>query len=319
MNSMREHAPVSSFVERAYLARLRNLQNEDGGWGFTAGCESRIEPTAWALVALHEFDSSLAVDETLDRGLHFLTGAQLENGSWAAAPGQREGCWVTSLACWTLLAHRQHATSLLRGLRWLNDDRPRDSGFWWRLARRLAGRQRINAQSASFSGWSWTPHTASWVEPTCYALIVLRAEGAASLSNLHRRGKLAEAMLYDRMCPGGGWNCGNPRVYGVAGQPQVGPTVWALIALHGNTQRPENHKSLDWLESIQGTIRSPESLALAHIGLGVYGRLNSALTERLRSFHETETLPWSVQAIAWAALAFSETSQWLHVVSSTNS
>jgi hypothetical protein len=43
------------------------------------------------------------------------------------------------------------------------------------------------------------------------------------------------------------------------------------------------------------------------------------LTERLHSFHETETLPWSVQAIAWAALAFSETSQWLNVASSTNS
>ena len=29
-------------------------------------------------------------------------------------------------------------------------------------------------------------------------------------------------MLYDRMCPGGGWNCGNPKVYGVAGEPLVG-------------------------------------------------------------------------------------------------
>lgn len=261
----------------------------------------------------------LAADETLVRGLHFLTAAQLEDGSWAAAPGQQEGCWVTSLACWTLLPHRQHAPSLLRGLRWLNDDRPRDSGFWWRLARKLADRQRINAQSTSLSGWSWTPHTASWVEPTCYALIVLRAGMAAPLSGVQRRCRIAEAMLYNRMCPGGGWNCGNPRVYGVAGQPQVGPTVWALVALHGNPQRPEINKSLDWLESIQTTIRSPESLALAHIGLGVYGRLNAALTKRLLSFHELEALPLSAQAIAWAALAFSENSKWLNVMSGTNS
>jgi hypothetical protein len=295
------------------------MQNDDGGWGFHAGYQSRIEPTAWALVALQEFASSLAGNETLDRGLRFLTAAQLENGSWAAAPGQQEGCWVTSLACWTLLPHRQHAPSLLRGLSWLNDDRPRDSGFWWQLARKLADRQRINAQSASFSGWSWTPRTASWVEPTCYALIVLRAEVAAPLSDLHRRCNLAEAMLYDRMCPGGGWNCGNPRVYGVAGQPQVGPTVWALVALHGNSQRPEIHKSLDWLESIQATIQSPESLALAQIGLGVYGRRNADLTERLHSFQDSEALPLSVPAIAWAALAFSENSQWLSAVSSTNS
>jgi hypothetical protein len=318
MNSMREHASVSSFVERAYLVRLRNLQNEDGGWGFTAGCESRIEPTAWALVALHEFASTLAVDETLDRGLRFLTAAQLDNGSWEAAPSQREGCWVTSLACWALLANRQNTAGLLRGLRWLHDDQPRDSGFWWRLARRLTDR-KITAQSVSFSGWSWTPHTASWVEPTCYALMVLHAEGAATLSNLPRRRKLAQAMLYDRMCPGGGWNCGNPRVYGVAGQPQVGPTVWALIALHENPDRPENRKSLDWLESIQGTILSPESVALAHIALGLYGRQNATLAERLHSLPESDTFPWSVQAIAWAALAFSETSQWLNLLPSTNS
>lgn len=315
---MREHPPGPSFEERAYLTRLRTLQNEDGGWGFNAGCESRVESTAWALIALREFGSSMPVDETIDRGLEFLTRAQLGDGSWAAAPGQQEGCWVTSLACWTLLTHEQHSTSLLHGLRWLAEDRPRDSGFWWRLARKMTDRQRINAQSASFSGWSWTPHTASWVEPTSYVLIVLRAKVAAPLSDLRRRGKLAELMLYDRMCPGGGWNCGNPRVYGAAGQPQVGPTVWALLALHGNSPRPEIHQSLDWLESIQDTIRTPESLALAHIGLGVSGRSNAALTERLQGSHESEALAWSIPAIAWAALAFSGSSRWLNL-HSTNS
>jgi len=87
---MREDATASSFAEGAYLARLRKWQNEDGGWGFYDGCDSRIEPTAWALIALHEFATQSAADESLDRGLRFLTGAQLEDGSWAAAPGQRE-------------------------------------------------------------------------------------------------------------------------------------------------------------------------------------------------------------------------------------
>jgi hypothetical protein len=313
---MREPGRVWSLVDRAFLARLRSLQNSDGGWGFNAGCESRIEPTSWALIALQEFSSSSGPDEPLNRGLRFLTAAQLQDGSWASAPGQPEGCWVTSLACWALLAHTQYSTSLLRGLRWLNDDRPRDSGFLWRMARKLADRQSISTQSASFSGWSWTPHTASWVEPTCYALIVLHAAAAAPLSNLPRRRHLAEAMLYDRMCPGGGWNCGNPHVYGVAGQPQVGPTVWALVALHENSDRRENRESLDWLENIQDTIVSPESLALAQIGLGLYGRQNSTLTERLQSSHESDKIPWSIQAIAWAALAFSENPEWLTVLSS---
>jgi len=315
---MRESGGVWSLVDRAYLARLRSLQNSDGGWGFYAGCESRIEPTSWALIALQEFSSSSGPDEPLERGLRFLTAAQLPDGSWASAPGQREGCWVTSLASWALLAHPQHSASLLRGLRWLHDDRPRDSGFLWRMAQKLANRQRVSTQSASFSGWSWTPHTASWVEPTCYALIVLHAAAAAPLSNLPKRRRLAEAMLYDRMCPGGGWNCGNPRVYGVAGQPQVGPTVWALIALH-DADRHENRESLDWLEGTQDTIVGPESLALAHLGLGLHGRQNSTLAERLQSSQDSDKIPWSVQALAWTALAFSERPKWLNVLSKTSS
>ncbi len=317
---MKEQVSVQSRLEQTHLAHLRKLQNADGGWGFNAATESRVEPTAWALLALQEFASSLPADETIHRGLLFVAGAQLEDGSWAAAAGQREGCWVTSLACWALLPHQGYATNLLRGLRWLNDDRPVDSGFLWRTVRKLTMRQKIDGQSSSFSGWSWTPHTASWVEPTCYALIVHRSNPAvASIADLDGRRKLAEAMLFDRMCPGGGWNCGNPRVYGVAGQPQVGPTVWALIALRENSERPETRQGLDWLEKEQGTIQSPESLALAHIGLGLYGRSNAGLAERLRTIQESEALPWTVPASAWAALAFSETRQWLNVTSSASS
>ncbi len=315
---MNDFAPATSYVH-PYLARLQFLQNEDGGWGFNAGCASRVEPTAWALLALQEFASSFPVHETLDRGLRFLVAAQLTDGSWASAPGQSEGCWVTSLACWAFLEHPQHVASLLRGMSWLNADRPRDSGFWWRLARKLTERRRINDQSSALNGWSWTPHTASWVEPTCYALMALRSKAAASLANLQPRLKIAEAMLYDRMCPGGGWNCGNPRVYGAAGQPQVGPTVWALIALRGNSQRPEVGQSLDWLEGVQTDIQSPESLALAEIGLSVHGRQTATLTEKLQGFADFETVPWSVPATSWAALAFSATSQWLNVSSSAGS
>ncbi len=89
-----------------------------------------------------------------------------------------------------------------------------------------------------------------------------------------------------------------------AGQPQVGPTVWALIALRENPERPENRQSLDWLEKEQGTIQSTESLALAHTGLGLYGRSNAILAEHLRTLQESEALPWTVPASAWAAPGF---------------
>ena len=99
----------------------------------------------------------------------------------------------------------------------------------------------------SYRGWGWTPGTSSWVEPTSFALLAL--ERSRSRRSCHptanRRRELATAMLYDRMCPGGGWNCGNPRVYGVAGEPLVVPTVWALLALRAQSARRENTESLD--------------------------------------------------------------------------
>jgi hypothetical protein len=317
-----------SFVTRTCLPFLEDSQNQDGGWSFQPDRQSRVEPSAWALLALQEFPSSSrapthhALDHhVLDKGLKFLADAQLENGGWAAVSGDqdREGCWVTSLACWALGSEKKYASNLARGLRWLADDRPGDSGFWWRTARKLTDRKRVNAQSASLSGWSWTPHTASWVEPTSYAMIVEQRESSVSLSGVNRRYKIAEEMLYDRMCPGGGWNCGNPKVYGVAGEPQVGPTVWALIALRENSQRLENQQSLAWLANTQDAIKSPESLALAQIALSVYGRSNPALAGNLRNLHGSAVLPWSVEAIAWTALGFSETSRWLSAKSNGNS
>jgi hypothetical protein len=201
---------------------------------------------------------------------------------------------------------------LKRGLHWLNQDRPGDAGFWWKLIRKVIDRKRVNAQSSSLSGWSWTPHTASWVEPTCYALIAQQVISAPPQADSAKRCELAKAMLYDRMCPGGGWNCGNPRVYGVAGQPQVGPTVWALIALREHSERAENRESLAWLERNREKLKSPESLALTNIALKQYGKSNSAAIDKPDSFESPSALPGSVQALSWAALACTENSRWLN-------
>ena len=59
---------VASFVPKACLAYLRAAQNDDGGWGFTQGSESRVEPTAWCALALHEFSEGPGVDEAVVRG-----------------------------------------------------------------------------------------------------------------------------------------------------------------------------------------------------------------------------------------------------------
>lgn len=310
---MNQSRSLSSFVEQTCLIPLRGMQNSDGGWGFYESGESRVEPTAWSVLALQEFSPPNGVDAVIERGVNFLAGVQLADGSWAAAPDDREGCWVTSLACWALLRQLNRVDTLVKGLSWLSNDWPRDSTFWWRFAQKLSrDRRGINAQKVDYSGWSWTPRTASWVEPTAYALIVQQAQPASELEKSQKRCELAKAMLYDRMCPGGGWNCGNPMVYGAAGQPQVGPTVWALIALREHADHPQNRQSLDWLERNCETVRSPESLALTQIGLAAYGRNVDWASHSTRD-HGFGDLPWSMQAYSWTALACSETTKWLEI------
>ncbi len=100
-------------------------------------------------------------------------------------------------------------------------------------------------------------------------------------------------------------------VYGVAGQPQIEPTAWALVALRENSQRAENQQSLAWLAGSRDSNRSPESLALSHIALELYGKADSAWAETLYDFTKSEAEPWSVPAVAWMMLAFSESSRWL--------
>ncbi len=314
VESARRGAPVCTLVEKEFLPFLLRAQNADGGWGYRPGLRSRVEPTSWALLALQEFSGTSPLDGALARGLRFLLGAQLPDGSWPAAAGQEEGCWVTSLACWALLAQKESLESLARGLRWLSEEWPGDARLWWRLVRRLSKDRGISAQDDSYSGWSWTPGTASWVEPTSHALIVLHSSPAALIpSGVSRRQELAEAMLYDRICPGGGWNCGNPMVYGVPGEPLVSTTVWALLALRGNSHRTENQRSLDWLERMSGRIRSPGSLALAQIGLDSHGRRIPVFGNLLRDLYERKGIPWSVPEVAWAALALSARRNWLNL------
>ena len=113
----------------------------------------------------------------------------------------------------------------------------------------FVARKKVGTQNESYFGWSWTIGTASWVEPTSYAIISMRATPPEWMSAAaKRRLRIGEAMLFDRMCPGGGWNCGNPMVYGVPGEPQVSSSVWALLALREHPERPEVQKSLEWLQ-----------------------------------------------------------------------
>ena len=309
-----EFGPVQTpneakFVSSIGLPFLQAAQNEDGGWGFRAGSRSRVEATSSALLALQGRDSSTEIQQL---GYRFLRAMQLPDGSWPSAAAQNVGCWATSLAAWALLADPESRTAVAAALRWICDDWPRASSFIMRMIRKIAATSQVTSQNDSLQGWGWTPRTASWVEPTAFALIALdQAPKDLLPGSASRRRELARALIFDRMCPGGGWNCGNPIVYGVPGDPLVEPTVWALLALRDEPNRRESLMSLEWVEKNVTAGLGPGSLALARICLETYGRAWPEIAPRLGDLYETNGYLESVPVMAWTCLALSPRKDWL--------
>jgi hypothetical protein len=290
---------------------LLHAQNPDGGWGYSPGLPSGTEATSWAALALSALDR-LELRGAIESGANFLRESQRADGSWSAFPGQTEGCWVTSVACLALGEVAAAVAPVERARRWLCDAWPGEGGLWWRLRHRLAGDRGAVNQNHSLRGWSWTRGTSSWVEPTAFALLALRDARTPQLAaRAASRCRMGAAMLLDRVCPGGGWNCGNPSMYGTPGQPLVGPTAWALTALAGQPACEKIRQSLEWLAGIYPTIPSPASLALAAVCLRAWGHAVPPVEPRLCEFATANEFLDSVSAVAWTVLALVSPPRWL--------
>ena len=303
----------TDFRDLVCLPMLAAAQNSDGGWGYQKGKQSATEPTAWALLALHSSANSSDFSLAIQRSKDWLRGVQLPDRSWPAFPELLQGCWLTSLSCLALNQYGESADAVAGGAQWLCNEWPGDSKLWRRVVQQLFAKRNLVRQNQALRGWSWTPGTSSWVEPTAFALILLHQLFASKTfpPDAEKRRKLAEAMLYDRMCPGGGWNSGNSAVYGVAGEPLVGPTVWALIALQKYRERAENQASLEWLLSTREGIEGPGSLALAHICFQVYGYAVPPIVPALRQDFEKNQFLGSTLVAAACAVALEAPAGWL--------
>jgi len=292
-------------------------QNSDGGWGYRSGQSSAIEPTCWALLAAGESGLDPINRQRVTSGAQFLKKAQLTDGSWPTVVGGREGAWVTSLASLALGVLQGPCVEVDAGLDWLSKSWPAEGGLWWRLRHRLFAQSHLVRQDHRLRGWSWTPRTSSWVEPTAYALLAIRpSRGWHSTSScVERRVELARKMLCDRMCAGGGWNCGNPSVYGVAGESLVGPTCWALLALAEFASRPQVQEcisqSLAWLERAHSKAQSQGSLALAHLCLKAFRRVPRPIDSRLSDMHNKNHLMQQIPVLAWISLAAQPVPRWI--------
>jgi hypothetical protein len=311
----------NEILRHACLSRLQGLQNSDGGWGFHANEPSRAEPSCWAISALfnsHQANSNHAIaPESHRKAINFLRTSQLADGSWPASSQMTTGSWITSLACSVVRGDSQSANNVKAGIKWLCEDFPRDSSPFQRFLQSLRRKSHIVSHNDSYRGWGWTPRTSSWVEPTSFALIALREADPQYLpKNAAERRTLAISLLYDRMCPGGGWNCGNPRVYGVDGDALVLPTCWALLALSDAEEKPGRPLSLAWLQKEFPKIQSPGSLAVTTLTLQHYG-IEPPPSQR-ESQHQRQLQHWTAEdlseqgthVLAWVCLALDPAREW---------
>ncbi len=242
-----------------------------------------------------------------------LLSLQNRDGSWPCFAGaDNEGCWVTALALTTLLAHGSAPDSVPIAIDWLTRSRGREAGWFWQWKFRTIDTS-VPFDPSAF-GWSWVPGTTSWVIPTAFTLIALRQSATV---NPGARGTLRERvgtgarMLFDRACPGGGWNAGNSVGFGVPYAAYPDATAIALLALKGYEQQPCVDDSLAWLLRRIADCTSPYSLAWAILALTSYrhGRADvqdsiSGIARRLIALlqknvtgEESSTLAVSLMAI----------------------
>ena len=304
MAKQSEPADFTAGLHAEFVSHLKKLQHADGGWGFQAGGQSRAEPTSWAARALRDSDKEFR------KAVAFLQSKQHSDGSWPACEEMNGGSWVTSLACAALGGDSQSSKNVAAGLQWLCDDYPRDSSPWRRFLQRLRPQSRV-AMNDSYRGWGWTPRTSSWVEPTAFALMALRGASSQYLpGGAAERRASAIALLYDRMCPGGGWNCGNPRVYGVDGEALVLSTCWALLALRDPPEKPGRPLSLGWLQKAFEKIESAGSLAVARMTLENYGIEPPQAKQDLLHWTAQDVAEEGTHVLAWVCMALDPARRW---------
>lgn len=292
---------------------LRQTQNPDGGWGAIAGKQSNTESTALGLLAWRSLDDSRE-NSVLEKAEQWLANTQNPDGSWSYGAGSKAPSWSTALAVMALCDSSVEAERLVRAGNWILAQEGSKPGILAKLILALSFQKKAVHLNDDLVGWSWTPGSFSWVEPTSYCLIALKKiKSRLSVKAVQERVDQAELMIYDRMCEGGGWNYGNAAVYGDPLWPYPDITALALIALQDHKERNDNRVSLRALSKMAETTDSGLAIGWTTICLSVYGEDISELRKRLdQKFARTKFLG-ETKPVALAILASKDGARLLRV------
>ena len=263
--------------------RLLTARNPDGGWPYYRGKTSRLEPTAWALLALQAAGEAVTAEA--------LT-------SWP----RREGWLVDRSSDAVNVAFNAMAGIALRQV-----DR---SGSLVEALESLLletrGRQLpqfpIIEQNNALQAWPWLDRTFSWAEPTALAMVFLKRTPAAR-RDARRAQRLneAERLLLDRVCRQGGWNYGNANIFGASLEPYVPTSALCLLAMADKAHLEPVERSRAFLVEHRVAERSGMALSLTRVALGVFdqpaGDVDDALVEAAAHTSFLDNLHLSAMAL----------------------
>lgn len=214
---------------QARLAHLLASQNKDGGWGYFPKKQSWLEPTCYALLALRQEKAS---QEACAKAWSLVKGWQLPDGSYRPNGIVGHSSWATALVLTLHSAYDQVNDQALKSLAWMLGAKGVEGtqleiivNFFYKLPVEYDRR---------FIGWSWSPDSSSWVEPTAHSILALKKIAAKAGNNSWKdRVTDGEKMLLDRRSKDGGWNYGNRRVLeqDLPSYPET--TGIALLGLQG--------------------------------------------------------------------------------------
>lgn len=289
-----DHSPLVEHLQQRLLASAGAT-----GWAYYTGkTSSRIEPTAWALLALGStWDASRGPWPDFARPhIGFLAGLQGKDGLVSDTEPGLVNYSTAALAALVLTAFQPQVPP----------------GVLPRLYEGLVEAKgvKIDAfdpkQDNQLQGWSWVRDTFSWVEPTAWGLLALkRADPSLRSRATAARVQEAEKLLVNRTCVAGGWNYGNASALGQDLRAYVPTTALGLLAMQDRRAQPNIEKSVRFLVQERLNEATAMTLSLAAICLRVLGLPADDVEARLAEVVRQSDSRGHLLAMAMACYALS--------------
>jgi hypothetical protein len=245
------------------LGRLLDHVSDLSRQGYRPGSSPCSEGVALAALALCAHGREKPALEACS----WLRDRQQPQGRVGISAKLDEPGWPT---CWAILAwtayHRAIQAQSLRGP--FAD--AIESGLAWlgTISGRPLPRSIEMGHDTTLVGWPWVVGTHSWLEPTCLAVLAMRA----TREDQGERFREAVRLLEDRLLPTGGANYGNTLVFQQELLPHPQPTGLSLLALAKLTRgEPRVERSCEYLKRALQPTTATASLAYGLIGLDAQG------------------------------------------------